>query len=142
MNRFGKTIIITDNTDWNTEDIYTAYHERSKIERHFRVSKSPFSISVTPQYHWTDSKIRLHVLTCVVAMAYFAIFRNMLKQGGITLSAEDVLRQMRDLRTALYVTKGSRKIQRQLQDPTETQQEVLRLFGYEVKDGWVLQIKK
>ena len=75
-------------------------------------------------------------------MAYFAIFRNMLKQGGITLSAEDVLRQMRDLRTALYVTKGSRKIQRQLQDPTETQQEVLRLFGYEVKDGWVLQIKK
>jgi transposase len=139
MNRFGKNIIVTDNTDWSTEEIYLAYHERSKIERQFRKSKSPFSISVTPQYHWTDSKIRLHILTCVIAMVYFSIFRNKLRASGITLSAEDVLKELRNLRTALYMTKGSKKINRRLEDLTKTQSEVLKVFGYEVKDNWVLQ---
>ena len=142
MDRFGKNIIITDNTDWSTEEICLAYNERSKIERQFRKSKSPFSISVTPQYHWTDSKIRLHILTCVVAMGYFSIFRNKLKAAGIALSAEDVLKELRDLRTALYMAKGSKKLNRRLEDVTKTQSDVLTIFGYAVKDGWVLQNPK
>lgn len=139
MNRFGKNIIITDNTDWSTEEIYLAYNERSKIETQFRKSKSPFSIAVTPQYHWTDSKIRLHVLICIVAMVYFSMFRNRLKTAGITLSAEDALKELRNLRTALYTTSGGKKIQRRIEDTTKTQTEVLKAFGYEIKDGWVLQ---
>ncbi len=142
LSRLGKNITITDNTDWSTEEIYLAYHERSKIERQFRKSKSPFSISVTPQYHWTDSKIRLHILTCVVAMVYFSIFKNKLRSAGITLSAEDVLRELRNLRTALYMTKGSKKLNRRLEDLTKTQAEVLKVFGYEVKDNWVLHSEK
>lgn len=142
MDRFGKNIIITDNTDWSTEEIALAYNERSKIERQFRKSKSPFSIAVTPQYHWTDSKIRLHILTCVVAMVYFSIFRNRLKAAGITLSAEDVLKELRNLRTALYMAKGSKKLNRRLEDLTKTQSEVLNTFGYAIKDGWVLQNSK
>ena len=140
MKRFGKNIIITDNTDWTTEDIYLAYRERFKIEQQFRKSKSSFSISVTPQYHWTDSKIRLHMLTCVVGMVYLSIFRNKLKAANISMSAEDALRELRNLRTAVYMLSGSRKLQRRIEDPTEGQIEVLRAFGYEVKDGWVLQI--
>lgn len=142
MRRFGKNIIITDNTDWTTEDIYLAYRERSKIEQHFRKSKSPFSIAVTPQYHWTDSKIRLHMLTCVVGMVYFALFRNKLKAAHISMSAEEALRELRNLRTAVYMLSGSRKLQRRMEDPTEGQIEVLKVFGYAIKDGWVLQTLK
>lgn len=142
MKRFGKNIIITDNKDWTTEEIYLAYRERFKIEHHFRTSKSPFSISVTPQYHWTDSKIRLHMLTCVVGMVYLSIFRNKLKAANVSMSAGDALKEMRNLRTALYMLSGSRKLQRRIEDPTNGQIEVLRAFGYEIKDGWVLQIPK
>jgi len=46
---------------------------------------------------------------------------------------------LRNLRTALYMTKGSKKINRRLEDLTKTQTEVLKVFGYEVKDDWVLQ---
>jgi len=142
IKRFGKNIIITDNMDWPTEDIYLAYRERSKIEQHFRKSKSPFSIAVTPQYHWTDSKIRMHMLTCVVGMVYFALFKNKLKAAHITMSAEEAMRELRSLRTALYMFSGSRKLQRRLEDPTEGQIEVLKAFGYSIKDGWVLQASK
>ena len=95
---------------------------------------------MTPQYHWRDSKIRLHIfITCVVAMVYFSIFRNKLRTAGITLSAEDVLKELRNLRTALYMTKGNKRLHRRLEDLTKTQSEVLKVFGYEVRDGWVLQ---
>ena len=142
LKRFGKNIIITDNTDWATEDIYLAYRERSKIEQHFRKSKSPFSISVTPQYHWTDSKIRLHMLSCVIAMTYFALFRNTLKAAQISMSAEDAMRELRNLRTAIYTLSGNRTLQRRIEDPTAGQIEVLRAFGYKITDGWVLPIPK
>jgi hypothetical protein len=53
----------------------------------------------------------------------------------ITLSAEDVLKELRDLRTALYMAKGSKKLNKRLEDLTKTQAEVLKIFGNEVKDG-------
>jgi threonyl-tRNA synthetase len=36
-------------------------------------------------------------------MGYCSIFRNKLKAAGITLSVEDVLKELRDLRTALSI---------------------------------------
>jgi len=75
-------------------------------------------------------------------MGYFSIFRNKLKAAGIALSAEDVLKELRDLRTALYMAKGSKKLNRRLEDVTKTQSDVLTIFGYAVKDGWVLQNPK
>lgn len=142
IKRFGKNIIITDNTDWTTEDIYLAYRERSKIESHFKKSKSPFSISVTPQYHWTDSKIRLHMLTCVAGMVYLSIFRNKLRAANVSMSSENAMSELRNLRSAIFMLNGSRKLQRRIEDPTEGQIEVLKAFGYDIKDGWVLQLSK
>ena len=140
VKRFGKDIIVTDNMDWTTEKIYQTYREHSKIEQHFRKSKSPFSISVTPQNHWTDSKIQLYMLTCVVGMVYFAIFRNKLKAAHINMSAEDALRELRNLKTAAYVLNGGRKVQYRIEEPTEGQIEVLNAFGYAIKNGRVLQL--
>ncbi len=140
MKRFGKNIIVTNNTDWTTEKIYLTYHEHSKIEQHFRKSKSPFSVAVTPQYHWTDSKIQLYMLTSVVGMVYFALFRNKLKAAHINMSAEEALRELRNLKTAVYVLNGCRKLQYRIEDPTERQNEVLKAFGYAISDGRVLQL--
>jgi transposase len=140
MKRFGKNIIVTDNTDWTTEKIYLTYREHSKIGQHFSKSKSPFSIAVTPQYHWTDSKIQLYMLTCVVGMVYFALFRNKLKAAHVNMSAEEALRELRNLKTAVYVLNGGRKLQHRIEDPTERQKEVLKAFGYTIKDGRVLHL--
>jgi len=39
----------------------------SKIEKQFRASKSS-NVGVTPFFHWTDGKIRCHLLSCVIAL--------------------------------------------------------------------------
>jgi transposase len=40
------------------------------VEEAFRQSKDEDLISLMPFRHWTDSKIRCHILTCIVALAY------------------------------------------------------------------------
>ena len=41
-----------------------------QVEDRFRQSNDEDLVSVRPIRHWTDSKIRLHLFTCVVAMTY------------------------------------------------------------------------
>ncbi len=67
---FGKNIIITDNTDWLTGDIVGASLARWQVEDRFRLSKDDELVGTSPVRHWTDSKIRCHLFTCVVAMTY------------------------------------------------------------------------
>jgi len=65
---FGKNIIITDNTDWTTREIVEASLDRWQVEDRFRLSKNDDLVGTRPIRHWTDSKIRCHLFTCVAAM--------------------------------------------------------------------------
>ncbi|WP_028313925.1 hypothetical protein [Desulfatibacillum aliphaticivorans] len=42
--------------------------DRYKVENQFRASKSSSHVRVNPIFHWTDSKIRCHLLTCLLAL--------------------------------------------------------------------------
>jgi len=65
---FGKNVIITDNTDWLTGDIIEASLARRQVEDRFRRSKDDESVGASPLRRWTDSKIRCHLFSSVVAM--------------------------------------------------------------------------
>ena len=67
---FGRNIIITDNTDWTTADIVQTSLDRWEVEDAFRSSNDDELVSIRPVRHWTDSKIRCHLFSCVVALTY------------------------------------------------------------------------
>ena len=136
---FGKNIIITDNTDWTTGDIVQASFDRWQVEDRFRLSKGDDLVSVSPVRHWTDSKIRCHLFTCVVAMTYLRRIELKLETSGIKRTAADIMEDMRKLHQVLSVKKGGGKPSRRLESPSKTQAEVLSAFGYRVDDGGVLQ---
>jgi transposase len=136
---FGKNIIITDNVDWRTKDIIEASLDRWQIEDRFRLSKNDDLVGVRPIRHWTDSKIRCHLFTCVVAMTYLRRIELKLKAAGINRTAEDVINDMKHLHSILNLQKGARKPTRRLETPSKTQAEVLSAFGHRVDDSGVLQ---
>jgi transposase len=136
---FGKNIIITDNVDWRTKDIIEASLDRWQIEDRFRLSKNDDLVGVRPIRHWTDSKIRCHLFTCVVAMTYLRRIELKLKAAGILRTAEDVINDMKHLHSILNLQKGARKPTRRLETPSKTQAEVLSAFGHRVDDSGVLQ---
>ena len=136
---FGKSIIITDNTDWTTSDIVQANLDRWQVEDRFRLSKDDELVGVSPVRHWTDSKIRCHLFTCVVAMTYLRRIELKLAASGINRTAADIMEDMRRLHQILSLKKGERKPNRRLETPSKTQVEVLSAFGYRVDASGVLQ---
>ena len=136
---FGKNIIITDNTDWTTREIIEASLDRWQVEDRFRLSKNDDLVGVQPIRHWTDSKIRCHLFTCVVALTYLRRIELKLKASGIQRTAEDVMDEMKHLHSVLSVQKGARKPTRHLETPSKTQAEVLLAFHHRVDESGVLQ---
>lgn len=139
MSTFGKNIIITDNTDWTTAEIVQASLDRWQVEDQFRLSNDDDLVGARPVRHWTDSKIRIHLFTCVVAMTYVRILENRLARAGIRRTANDVMADMRRLHSVLSLRKGARKPERRLETPSETQAEALRAFRYRVDSDGVLR---
>jgi transposase len=136
---FGKNIIITDNTDWTTGDIIQANLDRWQVEDRFRLSKNDDLVGVSPVRHWTDSKIRCHLFTCVVAMTYLRRIELKLAAAGIQRTAANVMEDMRKLHQVLSMKRGERKPRRRLETPSKTQAEVLSAFGHRVDGNGVLQ---
>ena len=136
---FGKNIIITDNVDWPTTDIVDASRARWQVEDRFRLCKDDDLVGTSPIRHWTDSKIRCHLFTCVVAMTYLRLLELKLAAAGIKRSAAEVMDDMRHLHSVLSIRKGHRTPERRLETPSKTQAEVLSVFGRHVDEGGVLQ---
>jgi len=84
---FGKNILITDNTDWTTAEIIEASLDRWQVEDRFRLSKDDDLVGIQPIRHWTDSKIRCHLFTCVVAMVYLRRLELKLMAAGVNRTA-------------------------------------------------------
>jgi len=137
--RFGKNIIITDNTDWPTGEIIEASLARWQVEDRFRLSKDDELVGASPMRHWTDSKIRCHLFTCVVAMVYLRRIELKMAAAGHHRSAARIIDDMRHLHYVLRVVKGRRSPERRLETPTKTQREVLSAWGYAIDERGVLQ---
>jgi len=139
---FGKNVIVTDNHDWTTEEIVQLSLDRYGIEEQFRSSKSSHHIQVNPFYHWTDSKIRCQLLTCVIALTVLRLLEISVN-GSVgepkRLSGRHILQEMSHLNSAWLWYAGSREPQRVIETPTKTQAEVLKAFGWAIGEGGVLQ---
>jgi transposase len=111
--RFGKNIIFTDHLDWSAEEIILAYRDRYKIETSFRYTKDPFLVRLTPMYHWTDSKIRVHGFTCVMSLLFLSLLQKKIKEAQLTMSLDTAMESLRNIRLAYcYYPRKSRPVRK------------------------------
>ncbi|MBF0202026.1 MAG: transposase, partial [Desulfamplus sp.] len=139
--QMGKNIIVTDNTDWTTQEIVEASIDRWQVEDCFRQSKDDDLVGVMPLRRWTDGKIECHFFTCMVAMALLRRLEIRLSEAGIKRTAADVMGDMRNLHSIVSVNAGRRTVQRRLEPPSKTQAAVLSALGATVDQKGVLQVK-
>ncbi len=128
---FGKRILFT-NRDWPVPDIVAAYRSQSDAEFGFRQLKDPHVVSFSPMHHWTDSKIRVHVSYCVLALAVAHLMRRHAAHTGLHLSVRELLDQLAGIEETVLLHhdggKGRPRVQRMLTDMTPTQQKLADLF--------------
>lgn len=142
IEKFGKNILITDQSEWTTDEIVRASLDRYMVENAFRQSKDDDLVSVLPIRHWTDGKIRCHILTCVVALTYLRLIERKLQVASLSMTAQTAMEQMRKLHSCLCWTASKRRADRIIEDPTEIQARILGGFGYKIAGGVLQQIRE
>jgi transposase len=129
---FGKRILFTDR-DWPVPDIVAAYRSQSDAEFGFRQLKDPHVVSFSPMHHWTDSKIRVHVFYCVLALAIAHLMRRHADQAGLHMSVRELLDQLAGIEETVLLHhnggKGRPRVQRILTDMTPIQRKLADLFS-------------
>jgi transposase len=129
---FGKRILFTNRDSWPVTDVVAAYRSQSEIEAGFRQMKDPHVVSFSPMHHWTDSKIRVHVFSCVLALAVAHLMRRHAEQAGLHLSVRELLGELAGIGETVLLHhdggKGRPRAQRILTDMTPLQQRLADMF--------------
>jgi len=104
----GKNILFTDQESWSDEAIVRAYRGQYHIEEAFKRMKNPHFVSWRPLHHWTDQKIRVHALYCVLALLLSSLLRRTLAQKGIEMSIVKILATLSRIKEVALIYRGPR----------------------------------
>lgn len=130
---FGKRILFTNRDQWPVADVVAAYRSQNKVEAGFRQMKNPHVVSFGPMHHWTDSKIRVHVFYCVLALTIAHLMRREAEHAGLHLSVRELLAALAGIEETVLLYhdggKGRPRARRTLTDADPTQQRLADLFG-------------
>jgi transposase len=130
----GRIVLITDRHDWSTAEIIEAYHGQSTIEAVFAHMKDPMHVALRPQYHWTDQKLHVHVLTCILGyLLTQCVFLRAQRAGSPYKSPEallDTLERVRRATVACSVNaRGGVRVVTQLEEIDPTLGPLLPVLG-------------
>jgi len=96
--RLGKTILITDHLNWPAARVIEAYRNLSRIEATFKNMKNIRFLRWQPAYHWTDQKLRVHALYCVLALLVSSLAHKEVRQAGVEISLPALLKELTSIR--------------------------------------------
>lgn len=130
----GFRILMTNRHDWSTEEIIAAYHGQSYVENAFKNMKDPNHLSLNPQFHWTDQKIKVHNFYCVLSYLLSSLLYKTIKDkisyAGSYASFLDELKGIR-LGTLIELSgeKGRPKAFYKLEEMSEIQKNIVKVLG-------------
>lgn len=101
--QLGKTILFTDNGTWTDEEIILGYRAQHHIESAFRDMKNPHFLGWSPMFHWTDSKIRVHAFSCVLALTLTSLLQRELHGHGIDMSLTNMMEHLAAIKEILLI---------------------------------------
>jgi transposase len=104
----GKLALSTNNRTRTPEELNTTYRDLQEVERSFRTLKS--FLKIRPTYHWTENRVRAHVLVCVLSLVVERVMRLRLKSAGSSYSPASALEELANLtRVSLTLPTGEKR---------------------------------
>ena len=125
--QFGRRLLFSTRTDLTAAEIIRLYnHDKAAVEEDFREIKSPDLVRFSPIRHFTDTKIRLYALVCVLALLVLKVMA--VKAGDLGLSMEAMAQELAGVQEAILVY-GPTRVEHALTDCTPTQDALVERFG-------------
>jgi len=112
----GKWILRT-NTDLPPEEVALAYKGLWQVEEAFRTLKTP--LELRPIYHWSESRVRGHVMVCFLAFIMRQHLRLKLKGMGWEGSFSGLLEALKRVRVTVVEDRAGHKYRFRDEIPAE-----------------------
>ena len=112
-------------------EVIAGYRSQSEAEFSFRQMKDPHAVSFSPMFHWTEHNIRVHVLTCVMALQIAHLMRLQAQRAGLRMSVRELLTQLAGIGETILIYpagRGRPKARRILTETTGTQDKLTQIF--------------
>ena len=131
---FGKRILFSDKDieEASTATIVAEYRSQETVEGDFRQMKDPKVVSFSPMFHWTESKIRVHVFYCVLALMTARLMVRDADRAGMHLSVRELLAELAGIQETVLLYQGETgrpRARRMLTDIDPVAQRLYDLFG-------------
>ena len=131
---FGKRILFSDKAieEAGTATIVAEYRSQEAVEGDFRQMKDPKVVSFSPMFHWTESKIRVHVFYCVLALMVARLMVREADRAGMHLSVRELLATLAGVQETVLLYQGETgrpRARRMLTDIDPAAQRLYDLFG-------------
>ena len=101
-------------------------HDKAAIEENFREIKSPDLVRFSPLRHFTDTKIRLYAMVCVLALLVLKVM--MLKIQDVGLSVDAMVQELADIQEVILVYSPTKAVHT-LTERATVQQRLLDIFN-------------
>ncbi|MDO8659615.1 MAG: IS1634 family transposase [Candidatus Parcubacteria bacterium] len=126
---YGKKVIITDQLPWETKEILEAYWDQNSIEGIFKDSKNTQHFSVRPQFHWTDSKVRVHTFCCLIGLLLTSLLKKELADAGIKMENKKIIDELSGIREVYLLApdkkaKNGFTVDKKLEQMSKTQSDI------------------
>ncbi|RDI91901.1 transposase, partial [Mesotoga sp. Brook.08.YT.4.2.5.2.] len=105
----GKYVLRT-NTKLTNREVAQSYQLLWKVERAFRELKS--GLDLRPIYHYTDARVKGHIMICFLALVMETALCRKLKEIGSTFSYAEILEDLKEIRAVELTVEGKRFLAR------------------------------
>ena len=101
--RLGRTVLVSDHTQWSARQVVEAYRSLSVVEDAFKTMKNTDFLRWQPAHHWTNQKLRVHALYCVLALLAASLARKVAFEAGINLPLHAFLKELSGIREVAVI---------------------------------------
>lgn len=108
--RYDGKYVLRTNCSLSPKEVAEAYKSLWQVERAFRELKS--GLDLRPIYHWTEKRIRGHVMVCFLALVLEMALRRKIKGLGEDIRYDDLMLDLSQLRAVDLHLDGSHYLAR------------------------------
>lgn len=98
LRTFGKTVLFSTDGRMSGEKIVKLYQDKNEVEDQFKQLNNPGSIAFRPRYHWTDTKIKVYSLICVLALLVLQFMNYQAKKASLDMSNTVLRSELADIK--------------------------------------------
>jgi len=127
LRTFGKLIIFSTDPSMSSQEIVRLYAEKNEVEKQFKQLNDPNSIAFRPRYHWTDTKIKVYSLICVLALLILQLMNYRARKANLIMSNKVLIEELSDIFEVVMVYSFA-QVEKQITELSSVQKKLFNLF--------------